>query len=113
MSGPDDDSPKLSNDAHSFTFSGLNKQIQLIYYQYEVTFSAYVLTPLEKVVLNSIVLVLLSIFLFGTTFYLPRFLSRVVSRLVWLYTGPPPGLRLVSTDNTTMIWEELAPLVNY
>ena len=89
------------------------KQIQLMYYQYEVTLPAYVMTPGEKFVLNTIVLVLLSLLTFGTFFYLPRFMSRAASRLVWLYTGPGTGLKLVSMDNTTAVWKELGPVMNY
>lgn len=84
-----------------------------MYYQYEVTFSPYVMTPGEKFVLNTIVVVLLSLLALGMFFYLPRFLTRAASRLVWLYAGPSDGLRLVSMDNTTAVWKELDPIVNY
>lgn len=89
------------------------KQIQLMYYRYEVTFSTYVMTPGEKFVLNTIVLVLLSLLTWATFFYLPRFVSRAASRLAWLYAGPGNGFRLVSMDNTTAVWKELGPIMNY
>lgn len=37
-------------------FARFINYLQLMYYQYEVTFSAYVLTPGEKTLLNSIAL---------------------------------------------------------
>jgi hypothetical protein len=84
-----------------------------MYYQYEVTFSAYVMTPGEKFILNTIVLVLLSLLTLGTVFYLPRFVTRAASRLIWLYSGPADGLKLVSMDNTTLVWKELGPIMAY
>ena len=93
--------------------SRVSGQIQLMYYQYEVTFSAYVLTPGEKFVMNTIVLIFLSLLMMGTVFYLPRFLTRVASRLVWLYTGPPDKLRLVTMSNTTATWNQLGLVMSY
>jgi hypothetical protein len=89
------------------------KQIQLMCYRYEVTFSPYVMTPGEKFVINTVVLVLLSLLTLGTFFYMPRFVARVATRLVWLSEGPGDRLRLVSMDNTTAIWKDLGPVMNY
>lgn len=58
-----------------------------MHYQYEVTFGLYVLTPTEKLVLNTIVLSLLSLLLLAAWSYLPALAGRVLARFVWLYTG--------------------------
>jgi hypothetical protein len=71
------------------------------------------MTPREKFVLNSIVLVLFSLLTLAIILYLPRLVSRAASRLVWLYTGPSDELRLVSINNTTAIWKELRPVMGY
>jgi serine palmitoyltransferase small subunit len=74
-----------------------------MYYQYEVTFSPYVLTPGEKFVLNTIVVVLLTLLFVGMTTYLPKLVARAAVRLFWLYTGANDKI----TVNNTAIWNEM------
>ncbi|CZT09120.1 uncharacterized protein RAG0_13976 [Rhynchosporium agropyri] len=93
------------------------KKLQLWYYQYEVTFGLYMLEPIEKALLNTLVLsslALLSyIVLSLTPTFIIEFLSRAVSSLFWVHvndTGNHFVLQQVSNPwvNATKIgWEEL------
>ena len=84
-------------------FSALMGKIELMYYQYEVTFSPYVLTPGEKFVLNTIVVVFLTLLFVGTATYLPKLVARAAFRLVRFYTGANDKL----TVNTTAVWHQM------
>lgn len=53
--------PSPPNRRKESLFWTLIGQIRLRYYQYEVTFSPYVMTPGEKFVLNTIVVVFLTL----------------------------------------------------
>lgn len=87
------------------------RQLQLMYYRYEVTFSAYVLTRGEKLVLNSIVVLFLSLVSFGIISFLAPFVAAASLRLIWLYKGT--GERLVLGNNATSMWRELEPHVSF
>ncbi|KAJ5723967.1 hypothetical protein N7488_002002 [Penicillium malachiteum] len=62
-------------------------RVRLEYYRYEVTFGLYVMTPSEKFVANTIVLVILTLLLWALVVYFPSLLYNKLSRLVWLLTG--------------------------
>ena len=79
-------------------------QVHLMYYRYEVTFSAYVLTPGEKIVLNSIVLFLFGLILTGIVSYLPPLLTRGLVNMLWLRPGHKD--QIVMPRNTTT-WNEM------
>ncbi|PSK45235.1 hypothetical protein B9Z65_2375 [Elsinoe australis] len=53
-------------------------------YQYEVTFSLYMLTPTEKFIFNSILFLFLAMVLIATALYLPQSISNVLRR-GWYY----------------------------
>ena len=78
-------------------------KIELMYYQYEVTFSPYVLTPNEKFVLNTIVVVLLTLLFFGLATYLPKLVTAVAVRLVKFYAGANDKVNV----NTTAAWNDV------
>jgi hypothetical protein len=61
--------------------------IRLLYYRYEVTFGVYVMTPGEKFVANTFVLVFLSLLIWASLLYFPQLLFRKIGRMVWLLTG--------------------------
>lgn len=73
--------------SHTKTFTETNQFQALIvrkYYQYEVTWGLYVLTPAEKMIINGLVLFMVSLVLYGTSqiAFLPSaigFLSEFVS----------------------------------
>ena len=62
-------------------------RVRLGYYRYEVTYGIYTMTTSEKIVANTFVVVVLSLFLWATLFYFPSLLYRKLTRLVWLLTG--------------------------
>ncbi|KAF9892493.1 hypothetical protein FE257_001602 [Aspergillus nanangensis] len=62
-------------------------RVRLEYYRYEVTFGLYVMTPGEKLVANSFVMVVLSLLFWALLLYFPSLLYQKLTRLVWLLTG--------------------------
>lgn len=62
-------------------------QIRLLYYRYEVTFGVYVMTPGEKFVANTFVLVSLLLLIWASLLYFPQLLFRKIGRMTWLLTG--------------------------
>jgi hypothetical protein len=60
---------------------------RLEYYRYEVTFGLYVMSPSEKLVANTFVIVVLSLLLWALLLYFQSLLYQKLSRLVWLLTG--------------------------
>ncbi|KAL6708370.1 hypothetical protein ACN47E_003294 [Coniothyrium glycines] len=56
-------------------------------YQYEVTFSLYMLTSTEKFIFNSILFLLLSLFIIAASLYLPEHLTIIASRLSYYFSG--------------------------
>ncbi|KAL4931977.1 serine palmitoyltransferase small subunit family protein [Aspergillus undulatus] len=68
-------------------FQRTTDRVRLEYYRYEVTFGLYVMTPGEKLVANTFVLVVLSLLFWALLVYFPALLYQKLSRLVWLLTG--------------------------
>lgn len=66
--------------------------LRLRYYQYEVTFGLYLMTPTEKFVVNTIVLSILTALLYGVYSGLQPFLVRMICRLAWYLTGSHEGV---------------------
>ncbi|KAF7596702.1 hypothetical protein BBP40_000130 [Aspergillus hancockii] len=62
-------------------------RVRLEYYRYEVTFGLYVMTPAEKLVANSFVMIVLSLLFWGLLLYFPTLLYQKLIRLAWLLTG--------------------------
>jgi len=58
--------------------------LQLKKYQYEVTFSLYMLTSTEKLIFNLILLLLLSLLITAATMYLPNHVILIYNR-IWYY----------------------------
>ncbi|KAF2156168.1 hypothetical protein K461DRAFT_275280 [Myriangium duriaei CBS 260.36] len=55
-------------------------------YQYEVTFSLYMMTPTEKFIFNSILFLFVSMVLIAAALYLPTNTANVARR-AWYYLG--------------------------
>jgi hypothetical protein len=68
-------------------FQRATDRVRLEYYRYEVTFGLYVMTPGEKLVANTFVLVVLALLFWASLVYFPALLYHKLSRLVWLLTG--------------------------
>ncbi|KAI8943573.1 hypothetical protein NX059_001569 [Plenodomus lindquistii] len=61
-------------------------------YQYEVTFSLYMLTSTEKFIFNSVLFLLLSLFIIAASLYLPEHLSIIANRLAYYFSGNEDSL---------------------
>ncbi|KAF2146033.1 uncharacterized protein K452DRAFT_283312 [Aplosporella prunicola CBS 121167] len=58
-------------------------------YQYEVTFSLYMLTPTEKFIFNSFLFLFLSMIVIAASLYLPEHISMIVNRASYYLAGEP------------------------
>ncbi|KAI9677659.1 MAG: hypothetical protein M1817_006614 [Caeruleum heppii] len=56
-------------------------------YQYEVTFSLYMLTPTEKFIFNSFLFLFLSMIIIAASLYLPQHITKIASRALFYYAG--------------------------
>ncbi|CBX96926.1 predicted protein [Plenodomus lingam JN3] len=61
-------------------------------YQYEVTFSLYMLTSTEKFIFNSVLFLLLSLLIIAASLYLPEHLSIIANRLAYYFSGNEDSL---------------------
>ncbi|RMZ83726.1 hypothetical protein DV738_g955, partial [Chaetothyriales sp. CBS 135597] len=68
----------------STPMASIIRWLQVKKYQYEVTFSLYMLTPTEKIIFNIILLTLTSLLLTAAFFYLPNHLL-IISNRIWYY----------------------------
>lgn len=64
--------------------SSLIRWLQLKKYQYEVTFSLYMLTSTEKFIFNFVLFVLISMLVAAASMYLPNHVT-VIYRRIWYY----------------------------
>lgn len=78
--------PRMARDNRQTVppLTSLIKWLQLKNYQYEVTFSLYMLTYTEKIVFNSILFVLTSLLVTAAYLYLPAHMYVIYTR-VWYY----------------------------
>ncbi|KAI5820093.1 hypothetical protein BZA77DRAFT_126848 [Pyronema omphalodes] len=65
----------------------LIKFLQLKRYQYEVTFSLYMLTPVEKIIFNTLLFIFLSLLITAVSFYLPHHVAIIAKRAWYYYAG--------------------------
>ncbi|KAI9742004.1 MAG: hypothetical protein M1834_000393 [Cirrosporium novae-zelandiae] len=56
-------------------------------YQYEVTYSLYMLTPTEKFIFNSFVFLIFSMIFIACVLYLPEHISKLAGRAWFYYAG--------------------------
>ncbi|KAG9673257.1 hypothetical protein KCU85_g4571, partial [Aureobasidium melanogenum] len=67
--------------------SSLLRWFQRKRYQYEVTFSLYMLTPTEKFIFNSILFLFLAMVSIAVALYLPRHVSIIAHRAYYYVSG--------------------------
>ncbi|KIW64113.1 hypothetical protein PV04_09069 [Phialophora macrospora] len=65
----------------------VSNYLRLRYYQYEVTFGLYVMTPAEKVVFNSIILFAFCALIYALFYEFQPFIVNSVCRLLYYVTG--------------------------
>ncbi|CAL3965975.1 hypothetical protein PZA11_002780 [Diplocarpon coronariae] len=68
-------------------FSSTFRWLQRKRYQYEVTFSLYMLTPTEKFIFNSFLFLFFSMVVIAMTLYLPQHITFLTSRAWFYYNG--------------------------
>ncbi|KAF2129002.1 hypothetical protein P153DRAFT_367289 [Dothidotthia symphoricarpi CBS 119687] len=56
-------------------------------YQYEVTFSLYMLTGTEKFIFNSVLFLLLSLLVIAASLYLPEHVMIIANRMFYYASG--------------------------
>ncbi|EDU46884.1 SPT-ssu domain containing protein [Pyrenophora tritici-repentis] len=67
--------------------SALLRWFQRKRYQYEVTFSLYMLTSTEKFIFNSVLFLLLSLLIIAASLYLPEHLTIIANRMFYYLSG--------------------------
>jgi hypothetical protein len=87
--------------------SSLVDQLRLMYYQYEVTFSPYVMTSGEKFIMNSIVVALFILLVLASYSYMLPFLVRASGMLFWPHTRSDSQSTIGDVGNMTIGWKEL------
>lgn len=106
------DSPKRCRQAsfiENFTY-----QIRLMNYRYEITFSAYVLTPGEKLVMNSIILLFTSLMGYALLSCLTTYIHESIRRILLSYaiSNDQPrvtmgGVSRTVVGNTSSAWSRI------
>ncbi|KAF2202316.1 hypothetical protein GQ43DRAFT_392414 [Delitschia confertaspora ATCC 74209] len=71
-------------------------------YQYEVTFSLYMLTPTEKFIFNSGLFLVLSLLIIAACFYLPEHVSTISNRLFYYWFGDEKDQALQSSHKQSV-----------
>jgi len=67
--------------------SKLSSYLRLRYYQYEVTFGLYMLTPTEKLVFNAVVLGVFAAFSYALFWGFEPFIVNLLCRFIYYLTG--------------------------
>ncbi|KAL5351840.1 hypothetical protein V496_01399 [Pseudogymnoascus sp. VKM F-4515 (FW-2607)] len=67
-------------------------------YQYEVTFSLYMLTPTEKFIFNSCIFIIFSMVLIAGCLYLPQHITFLINRAWFYYQGDADSKDALSTS---------------
>jgi len=68
-------------------FASTFRWLQRKRYQYEVTFSLYMLTPTEKFIFNSFLFLFFSMIVIAMTLYLPQHIAFLTNRAWFYYNG--------------------------
>jgi hypothetical protein len=76
-----------SSRAHASYLAQFLSWLRLKNYQYEVTFSLYMLTPTERVVFNVILLTLISMLITAASLYLPDHVAVIYRRISYYVSG--------------------------
>ncbi|KAF2790785.1 hypothetical protein K505DRAFT_250426 [Melanomma pulvis-pyrius CBS 109.77] len=67
--------------------SSLLRWLQRKRYQYEVTFSLYMLTGTEKVIFNSVLFLIIALLIIAASLYLPEHIFIVTKRMFYYFSG--------------------------
>ncbi|ETI23236.1 hypothetical protein G647_05034 [Cladophialophora carrionii CBS 160.54] len=78
---------KVTEKRRTSYFASAKQWLQLKKYQYEVTFSLYMLTPTEKFIFNFILFLLVSLLVTAATLYLPSHIGVIYNRMSYYVHG--------------------------
>ncbi|KAI1627547.1 hypothetical protein EDD37DRAFT_663217 [Exophiala viscosa] len=78
------DHAKVNKKQQTSYFQDFVRWFQLKKYQYEVTFSLYMLTSTEKLIFNLVLFILISLLVTAAWLYLPNHISIIYNR-IWYY----------------------------
>jgi len=78
------DYARATREQRASYLSTFTRWLQLKKYQYEVTFSLYMLTPTEKIIFNSVLFILVSLLVTAASLYLPNHVAVIYKR-IWYY----------------------------
>ncbi|OAP56886.1 hypothetical protein AYL99_08998 [Fonsecaea erecta] len=84
---PVPDYAKVAKEGKRSQLSSFLRWVQLKKYQYEVTFSLYMLTPTEKFIFNLILFLLVSMLVTAATLYLPNHIVVIYHRICYYISG--------------------------
>ncbi|KAF1961178.1 hypothetical protein CC80DRAFT_436786 [Byssothecium circinans] len=82
--------------------SSLLRWLQRKRYQYEVTFSLYMLTSTEKFILNSLLFLLLSLFIIAASLYLPEHVLLIANRMFYYFSGDDSSLASAAAGKSAL-----------
>ncbi|KAG9194954.1 hypothetical protein G6011_00074 [Alternaria panax] len=82
--------------------SALLRWFQRKRYQYEVTFSLYMLTSTEKFIFNSVLFLLLSLLIIAASLYLPEHLTIIANRMSYYLSGNRDALASATPKDVGM-----------
>ncbi|TEY45009.1 hypothetical protein BOTCAL_0337g00050 [Botryotinia calthae] len=83
-------------------FASTFRWLQRKRYQYEVTFSLYMLTPTEKFIFNSFLFLFFSMVIIAMTLYLPQHITFLTNR-AWFYYNGDESAKSVLTSVSPVI----------
>ncbi|EGD93368.1 hypothetical protein TESG_00914 [Trichophyton tonsurans CBS 112818] len=75
-------------------FMSFFRWLRLKNYQYEVTFSLYMLTPIEKVVFNTILILFISMLNTAAYIYLPDHVLSLYRHINYYFSGQPVAVQI-------------------
>ncbi|PGH17250.1 hypothetical protein AJ80_04892 [Polytolypa hystricis UAMH7299] len=79
----------MSQSPSPSVFTSFLRWLRLKNYQYEVTFALYMLTPTEKFIFNTLLLLIVSMFVIAAYVYLPNHVVTVCNRIWYYWAGDP------------------------
>ncbi|KAH8683371.1 hypothetical protein BGZ60DRAFT_400023 [Tricladium varicosporioides] len=85
-------------------FASTFRWLQRKRYQYEVTFSLYMLTPTEKFIFNSFLFLFFSMIIIAMTLYLPQHIAFLTNR-AWFYYNGDESTKAVIESASSMLGE--------
>ena len=83
--------------------SSLLRWLQRKRYQYEVTFSLYMLTSTEKFILNSLLFLLLSLLIIAASLYLPEHVYIIANRMFYYFSGDDSSLSAAASSTKSAL----------